>query len=436
MPGALLQPSVGSADYPPDQNFLYFDIDTAYYERQGLEPPLYEISTTEAWGDSVERDSVSNCEILYNEGVPSSEDLICIVDMMEQELYLADGENEPISFVLNVPKEMCPQLRTIPSWHWNKKAGIGPKEIYKGECESPSSNSEDTDKKDFYCLESSDASPDQECRTVNPVCYIDGADEPKEGKLCGSYYHSEKENCCLGKYEVRDMGCRKETPPNSGSYAYIDCTEEDWGGEAKQCMGGHGRTSWDAYDKDGFPVAEIENTFEGTRKTIKIENIYSVLQRTGYSSPAANYFKPLDNAIEDLRDQQLPDFLEPIKMPTGLSETEIRDLLKEQPIYGISPKPYYDFVCMDFAGEIKHRISFMIREWNTAAEFMAFYESAGEADSADPDIEGIEGEDCDYEDRQLFQGYDRGAFCDDFDDLDDLVTSSTEYPGVDYELER
>ena len=110
-----LAPFVGEDTVPPDEEFMYLDLNKDYYESLGVEPPLYEINTTEEYGDSAWRDSVSNCEIPFDEeGAPSSK-LICTLDIMEGDL------NKDISLVLNVPKGMCSTITTTPAWHWNKK---------------------------------------------------------------------------------------------------------------------------------------------------------------------------------------------------------------------------------------------------------------------------------------------------------------------------
>ena len=63
--------------------------------------------------------------------------------------------------------------------------------------------------------------------------------------------------------------------------------------------------------------------------------------------------------------------------------------------------------CIDSAGEVLHKLQLMVREWNTHEEFLSFYQAGGTED-ADPDVggydrlEGIEGEDCDYEAKSNF----------------------------------
>ena len=110
-----LSPSAGEDKAPPDEDVMYLDLNKDYYESLGVEPPLYEINTTEEYGDSAWRNSVSNCEIPFDEEGSATSQLICILNIMENDL------NKDIHLVLNVPKGMCSTIITTPAWHWNKK---------------------------------------------------------------------------------------------------------------------------------------------------------------------------------------------------------------------------------------------------------------------------------------------------------------------------
>ena len=94
---------------------IYLDLDEDYYHSLGVEPPLYEINTTEEHGDSAWRDSFSNCEIFSDEEESASSELICILDIMEENLH------QNIHLVLDIPEGMCSYLITNPAWHWNKR---------------------------------------------------------------------------------------------------------------------------------------------------------------------------------------------------------------------------------------------------------------------------------------------------------------------------
>ena len=122
---SLLQLSSVSGISPANAEFMYLDLNLDYYDEQGLEPPVYEINTTEEYGDSEARNSVSNCEIPYDENTNSSEDIVCIMDMMEETFtFPADldgNDGGELSVAFNVPEGMCEKLHVSMAWHWNKK---------------------------------------------------------------------------------------------------------------------------------------------------------------------------------------------------------------------------------------------------------------------------------------------------------------------------
>ena len=93
--------------------------------------------------------------------------------------------------------------------------------------------------------------------------------------------------------------------------------------------------------------------------------------------------------------------------------------------------PYFTWSCLDSAHEVKHRIHLIIREWNTVEEFNKFVDSNGTR--GDPDIDGLEGEGCDYyslpEDLTQEQ---RSKFMYDCDDMMDFFEKTGYYPEVHY----
>lgn len=379
-------PSAGEDTAPPDEEFMYLDLDEDYYGSLGVEPPLYEINTTEEYGDSQRRKSVSNCEILYDEEEPASPELICILDYMEGEFLLHD-----LSFYLNIPKGMCHFLKTTPAWHYDRPMGVGPASITHSKVpETPAEGEEQTDR---YCVTETDR------------CAEDSNDIER---LC-PYIHvrnRERVNCCLGNYNITGETTEESTP---------------WGGDARQCIGGPGRTSWDHYDDDtGFPIALAEYVLEdGLRRTFNIRNLIEVALGGTRSTPIANYMEILDKPAEDIQSDtiSLPVFLRP-PLENGVPEGN----------------PFYTFTCSDSADDILQRIRLLIREWNTYEEFMDHYESGGKDESADPDVEGIEGDDCPYENRNLFNQRTHWSECNDYLDLDDILDLGSDiYPVANYQ---
>ena len=418
--------SVGETFSPPDEQFMYLDLDLDYYSQEGVEPPLYEINTSEEYGDSEERDSVSNCEIIYDEDEPASQDMICILDMMENDLLLLDGGDESggtdISLSFNVPEGMCHQLAIKPAWHFNHKSGNGPPYVCviesnsagtcSGEIEgdgSCDSNTNKTDCEDDSCEwegESRYALPDVDGKPSKADCdEITSSGSEDVLELCkdssyGFVHGTQNDviNCCFGTYD--------EVGENESS-------DNEWGGNLQQCIGGPGRTNWDHYDDRGEPVGTIGGILSGNKRDIKISPLISTIAGQSFSTPIANYLDILDQPIKDIRNIEEND------LPPFLRFKIIGDHVS-------IPEPYYNFTCLDGAGEILHRINLLIREWNTYEEFLDFYNSGGEDDNADPNVPakgqvGAEGEDCDYETRTLLssrvQKFDR---CNDFLDFEDV----------------
>ncbi|MCY4512716.1 MAG: hypothetical protein OXB86_03405 [Bdellovibrionales bacterium] len=381
-----IAPSVGSKTSAPDEDFMYLDLNDNYYDNLGVEPPLYEMNTTEGADKSARRDSRSNCEILYDEEEPAGPEIICIFDYMEEEFLTYD-----LSFVVNVPKGMCSHLFIDPSWHYNRPMGRGPLVIKHVKTTDDEGNESDT-----YCDEQQNKCVDEESKITEDLC---------------PYTHNrgkDKISCCLGTYDIDS-----ETSSS---------TNNSWGGEAKNCLGGPGRTSWDSYDRDGFPITSVREYIleDGLRLTFEINNLIDVAEGGCYNTPIDNYMERFDKPVEDLMESSLD-------LPTFIDQKN--DLLPGN--------PFYTFECRDSAGDIPHRINLMIREWNTYEEFYAFYDSGGSDDNADPDIKGEEGEDCEYEPRLQLRSdcalVSDGCTtcCNDYWDLEDTL-ELRDYPEAHY----
>ena len=403
-----IAPSIGSKTSPPNEEFMYLDLNESYYDNLGIEPPLYELNTTEESGDSERRDSVSNCEIFYDEEEPSAPELICILDYMEEEFLTYN-----LSFVLNIPKGMCSHLHSMPSWHYNRPAGYGPLTI----CHY-SKKEEEEDDEDFYYDWT--GRTEKECKelTAPPTNDCSKSEEDLIEGCCGDYHHvvgkDTEINCCLGDYTL-----------------YGESAEENsWGGEALNCLGGPGRTNWDSRDKNGFPVFLSEYILEdGLRRIYEINSLLTTSSSTGYSTPIANYMEDLNKPLDEIQEDD------------SLGEDLVDlDFIRPEPVYTNryldDARPFYSFTCTDSAGEILHRIRLMIREWNTHEEFMSYYDSRGDDESANPDVEGEEGDDCLYENRRLFGSITNFSGCNDYLDMDDIINDDDrrdKYPRAPYE---
>ena len=403
-----LSPSVGSDTSSPDEDFLYLDLNEGFYDSLGIEPPLYELNTTENYGPSEQRDSVSNCEFLYDEEDPADPEIICILDYMEQEFLTYD-----LSIVLNVPRGMCTHLTTYPAWHYNLPAGFGRPVIqYHAPPEGSTLEAQ-------YCPLGVERG--------RPGCSTEALD------LCPYIYESfgggegERTNCCVGTYETR--GGDRDSSANS------------WGGSVTDCLGGPGRTSWDRYDRYGWPARRVEYVLEdGLRRTFDITNLIETARGGAHSTPIANYLERLNVSVDDLLEGniELPLFFH----HTYSTPTVKFPLDRNTPYPHRIGNPFFTFNCLDGGGETLFKINLMFREWNTYEEFIAFYDSGGGDETADPDVPGKswtnfgqEGDDCDYEERLSFV---EGSRCNDYLDMDDIapdyvnVCNVTGYPCARY----
>ncbi len=408
-------PSVGEDTSLPDSSYFYFDLDENYYERLGVEVPFYEISTTEHYGDAQNRNSVSNCEIEHNFDdqddleTSSSETKICILDIMEYDLTINN-----LKIIYNIPEGMCKYVRIKPPWHYNYKVGKGPSRIYA--CTPPSGTNDDEEEDDeeeeesAYCAFTSDTG-------VNELA-VNGADYDCEGTTATDATDElrcsdEISNLCAYNYitDEEDISCCY------GSYRF-DGGLENWQSSEdslKECIGGPGRTSWEHLGSNGLPKTLIEDVPKyGLKGSFDVQNVLDATGTLSHSTPVANYIKSLDEEPEDLRDtnrSSLPIFL---KAPEGF----------------YAPNPFFDVECVDSSGEVLHKLQLMVREWNTHEEFLEFYEDGG-SEGPDPDVDGIEGDDCDYEERGTFKSDDQK--CNDLLDFDDIEELDGDvFPGVSY----
>ena len=378
-------PSMGEDSAPSDSEYFYIDLEVDKYKSSGELVPFYEISTTTEYGDAEERDSLSNCEIYYEkpegdeaeEKIASDENLICILDLLEYEFMVKD-----IHLVYNFPEGMCDYIRFSLPWHFNHEILPGP--------------------------------------IVNKCTGHPGTDEegnPTEGKegLCQVNSDGECTPCLTEDVEEEDF-C---SPSDSIGDTVIRCcsggSKED-GAEWKpdiQCFGGPSLIAELEGGEKEFYEGVIEESPEGgLRQGITLPDLVSINGAESYvnnltgitsvSSPFVNYLKALDRS---------PDKL------TGVRRDSLPDFLQKSPHYDYRPELFFQFTCLDSAGDTLHKILLMIREWNTYAEFKEFYNAGGD-DSADPDVEGTEGSDCDYEDFSTLDG--EVEPCNDLLDLDDI----------------
>ena len=504
--------------------------------------PYYEISTTDNFGDSVDRDSPSNCEVILSEDSdelvknPSEQTLICILDVLEYDLLV-----KGLHIKYNFPHGMCDYVEVSLPWHFNYPI-TGARETKACRKRNPKNDETKYCKTPRYDCNAKDSlsvscGGQTTCKNWNRDCQKE-ADKSQQkhcdSSLCGPGLPSNSDNfvnCGGSNYCDWDKHCQDTEAPNLPEIKFcnpslcpsvirensVDCGGSnhcDWDsacqassssshslrcikppqydlrycvkpaeftqqctnlayddgeclasisglcpdsdcqvfkddkkaqtefrcpsdkrGKAgrskyprccvggadpnkddspfvpdKECYGGSALIASGDYKSTVATLSTIEikeSKEGGSNDTITIPSLVSVnkgfaINGVGLSTPVANYLEVLDVPPDDaeIDRSSLPDFL------------QICGNCPNQ-----EPRPFFEFECFDQAGETLHLIQLMIREWNTLEEFRDFYNDGGN-DDADPDVEGIEGEDCDYE---TFARLGSGpAQCNDLLDFDDL----------------
>ena len=375
----------------------------------------------------------------------TTEDLYCMFEVLEGDLFLHE-----IEFEYNVPEGMCDYFTFQTHWHYNQKAGYGPKEVYKRtkykepetrfcktsvpsgtecpkDCQVSRSQSIDAERilwpiQNFcserdgfhYCLNNTD----NDCEELLAnLCQFNDTE-------------NENENCCIGEVLVHDRTKEEVTEPG----------ESSWGGDLRQCIGGLGRIAWDNYTADGLPIFLITKSDSGIRNKYPIPALIDVLQvknkiisfKDRRPQPVTKHRRNsfvIANHWEGIEDKtNLPKFYKSVNDDVPQHHAAIND-----------GYPYITLGCEDKGREVKHRIHLIIREWNSQEEFLEF-KSGG---TGDPDVAEKEGSDCDYYEQEddniddYYRGGEAaGGACNDMVDADDWVATAEDteetHPNLEY----
>ncbi len=339
-------------------------------------------------------------------------DMKCYLDIMEGDLYVHNLELQ-----YNAPPGLCQYVITQPAWNWNYGPGRGPQTIeidIDASGDNPVVTSCEADHDGI-------GGPPVACN-LHPELEDVGN---TEGPRC-VYDHSDQglPNCCVGDYVLT-----KNT--DDGSAVSTEVIDASWGNDPMACMSPHIANGWATFSPSGVPVGRIQhvprdpgsNNPVGLNESINLSSNASTTQ-VGFST-WANYFEgntielPMQSPHyhEDFYDNSLnsnrPFFMDPV---TDVSGTRLRSA-------GIGvgyDNSAWTFTCADSALEVKQRIKFYIREWNTLADFFLYQTSGGM--TYNPDVIGTEGVDCAYD-----TGF--GDGCNDSSDIGDLLNSA----GGDYD---
>jgi len=449
--------STDGGEQEQDRIFIRFDEDV--YLRNGKQVIPYEISTESEAG-------LRDCGIHRDD--TSSEDKYCILDINEMDLLGNIEENVPFVLEYQIPRETCEYTSFYVPWHFNQLSGFGPPFMLKCTIEEQNegdSNNEGDDSNVYWaegrCTDAGcvslcgirarwlreDTEEDnwlskQFCRSQSPSCQIQGIEDPR----CFFDRSDDDEdylsNCCFGDYRLESYEQDEER-----FVAAPSISTEDWGGSLNECIGGPGRLNWDTTLSHSllgeYLTPRVFSTWErGLRESFEIEKplLYDSAwaRHTGairihplyFSIGISNYYE----GIEDLewsgdgRCDDCPNiFKSEVSNLRGIEGGDLAFSAQEQ----LLGYPYYTLECLDSNMEAIHRVHFIVREWNTLEEFYEFQDSAG--DNGDPDVEGVEGEDCNYYDPDEFTNN-----CNDLYDLDDIIRNpraappALNYPQINY----
>lgn len=361
-------PSIGEEFSASDSEWFYVDLDLHAYESSGERVPLYDINTTEIIGDSISRDSPSNCEIEHipreddEEERSSTETKICILEAPEWAFTLKD-----LHLVFNVPSDMCETVSWALPWHFNFPIIAGPISI---QCPVEIGD----EKEELYC------NADYDSTTLEKSCPSSASEtscHKEEEDLCPSSPGAPK--CCNGG----EKGDGKKWYPE------------------QECFGGPALVSKQINPEDFAKTFNQIVPKDGLRMTISLKQLLEI-NAAPENIPHANYHTKLDLSFKELK---------------SLNRNSLPNFLRPSEYYGKAPQLFFYFACWDPAHEAYHELLVLYREWNTLEEFRKLYSSTGKSEG-DPDVEGLEGEngDCEYDERIYLNQ------CNDWKDLDDYST--------------
>lgn len=290
----------------------------------------------------------TRCEI--TEG-SANQDLTCIVDIPEGDLYF-----HGLEFVYNVPENMCRYLSRQTYWYYNNEVGYGPRNVDISVTLNASN-----------AITSSTCNIDGVISTpCNPTLYpeLNFTTSNSDISVSCAYDRSlaDEPNCCFGDYSLRNT---RITPTSTE----ITTSQNTWGDPSsgmKSCLGGPGRTNWLDYSSSGFPSRLIVSADDGLSGTYELPAPIQT-PNTGFNSTIANYYTPAavhsHVSFGTATVSQLPYFIEPLTDRSGTSVATGNDS--------------YEFMCMDEAFEVRHRIRVYVREWDAYSDYLAYIASSG-----------------------------------------------------------
>jgi hypothetical protein len=338
----------------------------------------------------------TNCAIDPNS---SLQDIKCIVDVPEAELYM-----HGLELKYNVPAGMCRYLARETYWFWNHEIGFGPSSIVVNVTVTDGSVTASSCQFDGGGVVPCNSSIEALVNTSSPAPVI----------KC-IYDHSSLEggrNGCLGTYSltVNTTTITSGTPPTTSNSTSTSTVQ--WGGTVGPLVGGAGRNGWQI-GPEGLPLRIYTASHLGLlNQTYKINPPIDT-SGVGYFVGAprltaleiANYYTPALNIHDGYTTgatSDQPYALQPIDDFSG------------SPIVGGNDS--YLFECIDQAHEVLHRIKVYVRDWDTYQDYYDYITSKGTTEVPDRRV-GSEGGTC------------TGIYgpCNDYPDFDDLAVGWVSY---------
>lgn len=327
----------------------------------------------------------------------TNEVIDCYIDVLEGDLYMND-----ISLQYNAPPNLCEHVSVHPAWHWNYSSGYGPSRIVLN------INSAGPEPVVTGCTATMASGGTVNC-SAHPE--LEDVTNPAGPRCVYDKSGYGQKNCCFGNTTTVKR-------VNDGTNTVETTIPSSWGGEPGSCIGGSIVNSWDNFEKTSklpatwiysVPKATEANPSAGLNQELKLiangasKHVWFSFHANAYETSATYALGTNPHAHNGYvtgTTSNKPYAVEPL------------DDLDGSPMR--SGSDAYVFTCYDGGFEVKHEIRAYIREWNTLTEFLAYESSKGS--SYNPDVEGTEGVDCDYD-----SGF--GGACNDRTDLDDILWS-------------
>ncbi|MFN3697328.1 MAG: hypothetical protein ACK4VO_07800 [Pseudobdellovibrio sp.] len=309
--------------------------------------------------------------------------LSCVVEAPELSLWYGG-----LQLAVNIPSGMCEYMREIPYWYYNKEIGVGPTAITKeitntsdatGGVTTTYRCSVDGSGLSATCSGYTEANFIAEGGSLTEKCIYDTT-----GSLNGK-------NCCFGGYSLTTI---TRTVDASGTVTAVTTNDpnKDWGGNITDCIGGQGKTNWDATSFNGYPISRITDVRSGILKPIVVDPPAKTIFGGGSVIPVANYYSVSSTAVAGLHyhtgygsasgsSSDMPYYVRPVSDRSGT-------LIP-------TANPTYEYQCLDDAFEVKHKIKLYVRQWDVYSVFNT-YKTTGVYSGVSPwDYTGSEGTNCD-----------------------------------------